>query len=78
MKQTNIRPILVSTGTLTANSSNINGHEKTASPGQKELKKNITIVSKISEISDNVKVTTRKRIVRENSPRILRGKQKLR
>ena len=77
MKQTNIRSILVSTGTLTANNSNINGHEKTASPGPKELQ-NITIVSKISEISDNVKVTTRKRIVRENSPRILRGKQKLR
>ena len=36
MKQTDIRAILVSTGTITANNSNINGHEKTASPIPKE------------------------------------------
>ena len=36
MKQTDIKAILVSAGTITANNSNINGHEKTASPGPKE------------------------------------------
>ena len=73
MKQTDIKAILVSAGTITANNSNINGHEKTASPSPKELE-NIASVSKKRENSDKVKDTNRKRIVRENSPRTAGGK----